>query len=156
METRKKITFDFVEKNFSIINENFLIIEVDGRKYIGRLYNVDADWFRLNDVRSFEGFVKERHPFLTFRRILIKGIFLPTLADIAKLGKEILIEYASMVNDTIVQSQITFLEEVNQILGEQEKHEVLVKKFDDFCNKNNIDEKDVWAYLNDKSEKERW
>ena len=33
METRKKIDFDFITKNFSIIKENFLIIEINEKKY---------------------------------------------------------------------------------------------------------------------------
>lgn len=156
METRKKIDFDFIRKNFPIIKENFLIIEVNGKKYIGRLYSVNADWLKLDDVRSFEGVLKESYSSLTFNRNSIKKIFLPTSADIDKLGKEILNAYKFIINDTIVQPHSVFLEEVNQILDEQEKNKELVKKFDDFCNKNNIDEKDVWVYLNDKSEKERW
>lgn len=155
METRKKIDFDFITKNFSIIKENFLIIDVNGTKYIGRLSSVSNDWLKLDDVRRFEGVTKEGYTHLTFYRISA-DIFLPTSADIDKLGKEILNAYKFIINDTIVQPHSVFLEEVNQILDEQEKNKELVKKFDDFCNKNNIDEKDIWAYLNDKSEKERW
>lgn len=155
METRKEIEFDFITKNFSIIKENFLIIDVNGTKYIGRLSSVSNDWLILDDVRCFEGVTKEDYAHLTFYRISA-DIFLPTSADIDKLGKEILNAYKFIINDTIVQPHSVFLEEVNQILDEQEKNKELVKKFDDFCNKNNIDEKDVWVYLNDKSEKERW
>ena len=51
---------------------------------------------------------------------------------------------------------MVFLEEVNQIFDKQEKNKELVKKFNDFCNENNIDEQDIGVYLNDKSEKEGW
>lgn len=153
METRKKIDFDFITKNFSIIKENFLITEINGKKYIGRLSSVSDDWLKLDEVRSLEGDFRGTH--ITFNRS-ITDIFLPSPVDIGKLGYEILLEYHSTINNSIVQPHMVFLEEVNQILDEQEKNEKLVKKFNDFCDENNIDEQDVWKYLNDKSEKERW
>lgn len=155
METRKKITFEFVKENFPIIKENFLIIEINGKTFIGRLSSVTGDWLKLDKVRKFDDLLRGSYPHLIFNQFSI-DIFLPTSADIGKLGNEMLIEYNTMINNTIVQPHMAFLEEVNQILDEQEKKEKFVKKFDDFCNQNNIDEKDVWAYLNDKSEKERW
>lgn len=155
METRKKIDFEFIKKNFSIIKENFLITEVVGKKYIGRLLSVSDDWLKLDEVRNFEGVPKDSYPHFNFYRIST-DVFLPTSADVAKLGKEILAEYTSIVNGTVVQPHTFFLEKVNQILDEQEKNEEIVKKFNDFCNENNIDEKNIWVYLNDKSEKEKW
>jgi len=155
METRKKIDFDFITKNFSIIKDNFLIIEINEKKYIGRLSDIDGDLLKLDEVRRFEVSFKESYPHLTFNR-LSSDIFLPTPSDIGKLGNEILLEYHSIINDSIVYPHMAFLEEVKQIFDKQEKNKELVKKFNDFCNENNIDEQDIWVYLNEKSEEEGW
>ena len=155
MEERKKISFGFIKDNFSIIKENFLIAEVGVTKYIGKLGNITDDCFTLEEVRRFESAIKETCPHLTFY-VSSTDIFLPTSADIQNLGREILKEYRSIIDNTIFKPHMVFLEEIIEKIDEKERNEKLVKKFNDFCNEYDIDEKDVWVYLNAKSEKERW
>lgn len=155
MEARKKITFDFIKENYSITQGKLLIAEVNGRKYIGRLCSINANIFNLDDVCSIDNLSKESYSYRTFYESSA-DIFLPTSADIENLGTEMLVAQRYIINDSVVKPNKAFLKKINKIIDEQEKQEKLVKKFNAFCSENNIDEQDIWAYLNEKSEEEGW